>query len=81
MLMLLLQRRIPSSTRALATAAAASPALTSTPRPRLEALRADTRSLDDFLSSNPPAKPERVVFSKSKQCVPQRRAFPPFAAD
>ncbi|KAL8290057.1 hypothetical protein RQP46_002996 [Phenoliferia psychrophenolica] len=62
-------RRLPASSRALATAASSAPSPSpAAARPRLDALRADTRSLDDFLSSaSPAATPERVVFSKSKQ--------------
>lgn len=73
------QRRLPASTRALATAASSTPSPT---RPRLDALRADTRNLDDFLSSASAAPtpsssetPDRVVFTKSKQCVPSAKRF------
>ncbi|GAA5927630.1 lipoate synthase [Sporobolomyces koalae] len=63
-------RRAIPQIRSLATAATSSPiASTSTGarphRPRLEALRAETLEIDDFLGSGPIEKKERVVFAKN----------------
>ncbi|BGP39047.1 hypothetical protein JCM10450v2_003004 [Rhodotorula kratochvilovae] len=68
------RRAVSSSVRSLATTASPPPiASTSTgaqpSRPRLEALRAQQASIDDFLgdAAGPSAQPERVVFTKNKQ--------------
>ena len=63
------QRRLSSSVRTLATAASTSSS-TVVSRPRLDALRAQGLGLDDFLGGDiERVDPARVVFTKSKQCV------------
>ncbi|ORY53398.1 hypothetical protein BCR35DRAFT_17862 [Leucosporidium creatinivorum] len=65
------------ATQAAPSSSTSATASASTPRrPRLEALRADKRGIDDFLSDT---KPERVLFTKSKQLVPLSLACAPSA--